>query len=106
MDGGRRRRVARAGRPRSNKENTMTHLNRRQLLRSAGTGLAALALSPLYAVAKDAAKDAKDAPADEFKLPALPYAFDALEPSIDKETMEIHHDKHHAAYVQKLNAAL
>ena len=81
----------------------MTHLNRRQLLRSAGTGLAALALSPLYAVAKDAAKDA---PADGFKLPPLPYAYDALEPSIDKETMEIHHDKHHAAYVKKLNDAL
>ena len=39
-------------------------------------------------------------------LPALPYATDALEPYIDAETMEIHHDKHHAAYVDKLNAAL
>lgn len=41
-----------------------------------------------------------------FKLPDLPYAFDALEPHIDARTMEIHHDKHHAAYVEKLNAAL
>ncbi len=40
------------------------------------------------------------------ELPALPYAFDALEPHIDARTMEIHHDKHHAAYVGKLNAAL
>ena len=39
-------------------------------------------------------------------LPDLPYAFDALEPYIDAQTMEIHHDKHHAAYVANLNAAL
>ncbi len=41
-----------------------------------------------------------------YTLPALPYAFDALEPSIDARTMEIHHDKHHAAYVANLNKAL
>ncbi|MBN2548999.1 MAG: superoxide dismutase [Anaerolineales bacterium] len=41
-----------------------------------------------------------------FQLPSLPYAFDALEPSIDARTMEIHHGKHHAAYVSNLNAAL
>jgi Fe-Mn family superoxide dismutase len=40
------------------------------------------------------------------KLPSLDYAFDALEPYIDARTMEIHHDKHHAAYVSKLNDAL
>ena len=39
-------------------------------------------------------------------LPPLPYAFDALEPYIDAKTMEIHHDKHHAAYVTNLNKAL
>ncbi len=39
-------------------------------------------------------------------LPALPYAFDALEPHIDAKTMEIHHGKHHQAYVNNLNAAL
>jgi superoxide dismutase, Fe-Mn family len=39
-------------------------------------------------------------------LPALPYAFDALEPHIDARTMEIHHGKHHQAYVNNLNAAL
>jgi superoxide dismutase, Fe-Mn family len=39
-------------------------------------------------------------------LPALPYAVDALEPHIDAKTMEIHHGKHHAAYVNNLNAAL
>jgi Fe-Mn family superoxide dismutase len=41
-----------------------------------------------------------------FTLPALPYAFDALEPHIDKMTMEIHHGKHHAAYVTNVNKAL
>ena len=39
-------------------------------------------------------------------LPSLPYPTDALEPHIDKQTMEIHHGKHHAAYVNNLNAAL
>lgn len=38
-----------------------------------------------------------------FELPALPYAYDALEPHISKETLEFHHDKHHNAYVTKLN---
>lgn len=41
-----------------------------------------------------------------FELPLLPYAYEALEPFIDSETMHIHHDKHHAAYVTNLNAAL
>jgi Fe-Mn family superoxide dismutase len=41
-----------------------------------------------------------------FEVPPLTYAFDALEPHVDAKTMEIHHDKHHAAYVSKLNAAL
>ncbi|HUF89658.1 MAG TPA: superoxide dismutase [Gemmatimonadota bacterium] len=40
------------------------------------------------------------------EVPALPYAFDALEPHIDARTMEIHHDKHHAGYVSNLNKAL
>lgn len=41
-----------------------------------------------------------------FELPALPYATDALEPHIDKETMEIHHGRHHKAYVDNLNKAI
>ena len=41
-----------------------------------------------------------------YKLPELPYAFDALEPYIDAQTMEIHHGKHHGGYVAKLNAAI
>ena len=42
----------------------------------------------------------------KFELPSLPYEYDALEPSIDKQTMEIHHTKHHGGYVTKLNAAI
>ena len=41
-----------------------------------------------------------------FTLPALPYPPESLEPHIDKQTMEIHHDKHHNAYVTNLNAAI
>lgn len=42
----------------------------------------------------------------QFQLPDLPYAYNALEPHIDSQTMEIHHSKHHAGYINKLNAAL
>jgi Fe-Mn family superoxide dismutase len=73
-------------------------LNRREMLRHAGLGAAALALSPLTAGQAD--------PANGFALPKLPYAYDALEPHIDKLTMEIHHDRHHKAYVDNLNKAL
>ena len=44
--------------------------------------------------------------ADAFRLPELPYAYDALEPHIDTLTMQIHHGKHHAAYVSNLNTAV
>ncbi len=42
----------------------------------------------------------------EYTVPPLPYDFAALEPNIDAQTMQIHHDKHHGAYVSKLNDAL
>ena len=60
----------------------------------------AAALPSLHAQAASAA------PNSPFKVPPLPYDFDALEPSIDARTMEIHHDKHHAAYVANLNKAI
>ncbi len=75
-------------------------LNRRQLLKAAGTGAASIVLTrltPLVAAADNSGG---------FTLPKLPYAYDALEPHIDAQTMQIHHDKHHAAYVKNLNDAL
>src|SRR6516164_605969 len=79
----------------------MHPLTRRQLLRSAAAGAAAWAAAPLAAWAEDKPKAAAG-----FTLPPLPYPPDALEPSIDKMTMEIHHGKHHKAYVDNLNKAL
>jgi len=71
-------------------------LTRREVFRSAAAGAAALAI-PGFTFAQEA---------KGFTLPKLPYAYDALEPSIDAETMTIHHDKHHQAYVDNLNKAL
>jgi Fe-Mn family superoxide dismutase len=79
----------------------MVKLTRRELLQASAAGAAALALAPL---APRAARAADDKPG--FELPKLPYAYDALEPYIDAKTMEIHHDKHHKAYVDNLNKAL
>src|SRR4051812_3794929 len=66
------------------------------------TGAAALA-SHLHAQ-QPAAAPAE--PEDVFKLPTLGFDYDALEPFIDAETMKLHHDKHHAAYVSRLNQAV
>jgi len=77
-------------------------MNRRESLRLIA-GSAALAAVGLPFVAKVAMAQAP-APADgPFKLPPLGYPFEALEPHIDAQTMMIHHDKHHAAYVAKCN---
>ncbi len=58
------------------------------------------------APASPPAPAAPPAPAGPFSLPPLPYAPDALEPHLDAQTMSIHHDKHHAAYVTNLNKAV
>ncbi|HXU74923.1 MAG TPA: superoxide dismutase [Methylomirabilota bacterium] len=78
-------------------------MNRRQALKTTALVSAACAASGTLSLAQ-----AQPAPAvaGPFKLPPLPYAFDALEPHIDARTMEIHHDKHHAAYVTNLNKAV
>src|SRR2546427_8468233 len=78
-------------------------ITRRQAIKQAalGTMAAASALNFVQAQPAPAA-----APAGPFKLPPLPYAFDALEPHIDAKTMEIHHDRHHQTYVTNLNKAL
>lgn len=74
-------------------------MNRRNFLIQGSTALAGLlvANSPLRVYAADH---------EAQKLPPLPYAYDALEPHIDKRTMEIHHGKHHQGYINKLNAAI
>jgi len=82
---------------------------RRQALKTlAATTLAtSFARFPLLAQALPAAPSpSKPAPTGPFTLPPLPYAYDALEPHIDAETMHLHHDKHHATYVTKLNEAV
>jgi superoxide dismutase, Fe-Mn family len=78
---------------------SQNHLNRRSFL---GTVAAAGAM----AVAGSALLPSFISADAEYALPPLPYAPDALEPHIDKETMSIHHDKHHAAYLKNLNTAL
>ncbi len=80
--------------------------NRRDFLKkSALLGLSGLAGSLIGKTKIDKVEEFANTldKAAAFTLPKLPYAYDALEPYIDKETMEIHHDKHHAAYVNKLN---
>jgi Fe-Mn family superoxide dismutase len=77
--------------------------SRRNFLRvSAATGAAMLSTLPQATFAQAQAAP----PSGPYKLPPLPYAFNALEPTIDAKTMEIHHDKHHAAYVNNLNTAI
>ncbi|MEM6297244.1 MAG: superoxide dismutase [Bacteroidota bacterium] len=86
-------------------------MEKRTFLKLASVGTAGLLISPLSACSsgdKNAgeATTIEEAASAEFTLPKLPYAFDALAPHIDAQTMEIHHDKHHAGYVRKLNKAV
>lgn len=78
-------------------------ISRRELL--AATPAVAAALTAWYG-AEESLLAQTLAPSGPFSLPALPYPADALEPHIDAQTMTIHHDRHHAAYVTNLNAAL
>ena len=79
-------------------------ITRRSALRTFALTLGALAFtrSPLRSQNPPAVPEGEGV----FKLPALGYDYDALEPFIDSETMKLHHDKHHAAYVSKLNQAI
>ncbi len=85
-----------------------------QTLGAAGAAVAAQglvaplsgALAPAGAQAGAPAAPAAPAPSGPFTLPPLPYAHDALEPLLDAATMALHHDKHHAAYVNNLNKAV
>jgi len=82
-----------------------TAMNRRHFVQL-GTLAVGTALVSGQARAAVPAAAAPAAPAPVVTLPPLPFAFNALEPHIDARTMEIHHDKHHAAYVAGLHAAL
>ena len=78
-------------------------ITRRTAIKTIALTTGAAALSAAHAQQPPAA--AATTP-EVFKLPPLGYDYDALEPHIDAETMKLHHDKHHAAYVAKLNAAV
>jgi len=87
------------------------NMNRRDAMKTLALGAGALlvprvSLAQPPAAAPAAAPAAPAAPTGPFTLPPLPYAFDALEPHLDAQTMQIHHDKHHAAYVNNLNKAV
>ena len=97
-------------------------LPRREMLATLGFGAAALAGAGISLDSRALAQDQNPATAssvpmtteamgwnaktNQYVLPPLPYAYDALEPHIDKQTMELHHEKHHAGYVAGLNRAL
>ena len=80
------------------------NMTRREALST--LGVSALALAATGRTLGAAAPDQAPPPAGPYTLAPLPYAFDALEPHIDAQTMQIHHDRHHQAYVNNLNTAL
>ena len=84
-------------------------LNRRSFLVLLGASVGTYTLNTRRSPGWISAASADEVPkgsAKPFAVPPLPYPYDALEPHIDARTMRFHHDKHHAAYVSKLNAAL
>ena len=81
-------------------------ITRRTALKTLALTTTAAALAPHAAISQTVTTPPVSAPEAVFKLPPLGYDYDALEPFIDAETMKIHHDKHHAAYVGKLNEAV
>lgn len=82
-------------------------LNRRNFLFLLGASAGTYALDTyIWPSWLNTARAAQTPGGGVFELPPLPYAFNALEPHIDARTMQLHHDRHHAAYVKNLNAAI
>jgi len=87
-------------------------MNRRTAIKQMSGLAGAVLLTSANANASNSLDGAQAAPtpapvaSGPFTLPPLPYAYDALEPYFDAETMHLHHDKHHQSYVDKLNAAV
>lgn len=82
------------------------NMTRRTALRNIAIAGAAVSVAPAYLSRAQASALAEGGGGYPYRLPDLPYAVDALEPAVDAMTMQIHHGKHHAGYVKKLNAAL
>ena len=86
---------------------TGSTLTRRDALKTLGAGAVLAGLGLVGGTTTLAAADAPGGiPPQPFTLPKLPYAYDALEPHVDARTMEIHHSKHHQAYITNANKAL
>ena len=93
------------------KDDRVPEMSRRNMLKGLGAGAAILGMGSMLRADTDASSDG---PAESeigfrdgnYVLPPLPYAYDALEPYIDEQTMRLHHDVHHAGYVRGANRAV
>ncbi len=85
-------------------------MKKRTFLKLSAITATGLAITPFYYSCNPTSSEEGDSTPEirqgDFELPALPFAVEALAPDIDQRTMEIHHGKHHAGYVKKLNAAV